>query len=48
MEMVNTFLLVLVVLGVQGSEEQFFGTVDHLGRIQRNLLQTEEGSGEVN
>jgi len=45
--MVNTFLLWLVVLGVQGMEEQFFETVDHLGRIQRNLLQTEEGSGEI-
>jgi len=43
----NTFLLVLVVLGVQGSDDQFFETLDHLGRIQRNLLQTEEGSGEI-
>jgi len=42
------FLLVLMALRPSvGTEKMFFETVDDIGRIQRNLLQAEEGSGEV-
>ena len=43
-----TMLGVLVVLApVWSMEKEFFETLDDIGRIQRSLLQAEEGSGEM-
>lgn len=39
-------LLVLVLASASSMEKEFFETADDIGRIQRSLLQAEEGSGE--